>query len=241
MKICLNCNKETTNPKFCNRSCAAIYNNKNCQNTISARRTKTKQCKNCSKLIFSSRDFCSNLCVHAYNREINPPNTSYENIKNFRKRRNEELVKYKGSVCYKCGYYKSLSALSFHHINPENKSFEISKNLHKSLNVLKFEADKCILVCERCHREIHFKDSTKSFRRKNKLKSLEYKGTKCSICSYDSCIRALDFHHLNPNEKEYSISGIMNHRWSFIKKELDKCVLVCANCHREIHDKLCII
>ena len=51
-------------------------------------------------------------------------------------------------------------------------------------------------------------------------------------------IEALEFHHLNPNEKDFIISDrnlILD--WNIIKKELDKCELVCANCHREIHSK----
>ena len=44
-----------------------------------------------------------------------------------------------------------------------------------------------------------------SSRRRLKKKLVEYKGGKCEICGYDKCIAALDFHHLNPNEKDYSI------------------------------------
>lgn len=51
--ICLTCNKETTNPKFCSRSCSVIYNNK-----LSPKRRLTKQCKLCEVLIPSNRTFC---------------------------------------------------------------------------------------------------------------------------------------------------------------------------------------
>jgi len=70
-----------------------------------------------------------------------------------------------------------------------------------------------------------------------KKKSVEYKGGKCEICGYDKCIDALEFHHKDPKEKEFTLSKIMSYAWSRIKKELDKCVLVCSNCHREIHSK----
>ncbi len=66
--------------------------------------------------------------------------------------------------------------------------------------------------------------------------SLEYKGNKCEICSYDTCPTALEFHHLDENEKDFGISQDGNTRpWEEVKKELDKCVLLCANCHREAH------
>lgn len=68
--------------------------------------------------------------------------------------------------------------------------------------------------------------------------ALEYAGNKCSICGYDKCKEALDFHHLDSTQKEFNLSDrnlILD--WTLIKKELDKCILVCANCHREIHSK----
>ena len=75
-------------------------------------------------------------------------------------------------------------------------------------------------------------------RRRDKIKvmAIEYKGNKCSICDYNKCIGALEFHHLDPNEKEFGISAKGYTRsWELVKKELDKCILVCSNCHRELH------
>lgn len=75
-------------------------------------------------------------------------------------------------------------------------------------------------------------------KRRQKIKelSLEYKGNKCQICGYDKCKKALEFHHLDPNVKEFGISYKGYTRsWNQVKEELDKCILVCANCHREIH------
>ena len=71
----------------------------------------------------------------------------------------EELVKYKGGKCEVCGYDKCIDALEFHHINKDTKSFGIGGRLTRSLNELKKEADKCILVCSNCHREIHYKEN----------------------------------------------------------------------------------
>lgn len=88
------------------------------------------------------------------NRGINKM-TGYEKLKSYRKRVKEKLVKYKGGKCELCGYCRCYSALDFHHIDPENKSFHISANLNKSFDTLKKEVDKCIMVCANCHREIH--------------------------------------------------------------------------------------
>ena len=73
-------------------------------------------------------------------------------------------------------------------------------------------------------------------RKELKLKAVEYKGGKCNICGYNKCIDALEFHHLNETEKSFGIGAKGYTRsWEKVKEELDKCILVCANCHREIH------
>ena len=72
-------------------------------------------------------------------------------------------------------------------------------------------------------------------RRKIKTLAIEYKGGECQICGYKKYPGALDLHHLNPNEKDFGIADKGYTRsWEIIKAELDKCILVCANCHREI-------
>jgi len=71
-----------------------------------------------------------------------------------RKKNKQLLVEYKGGRCERCGYDKCISALEFHHVDPETKAM---KNLGTTvaLSKQKEEADKCILVCANCHREIH--------------------------------------------------------------------------------------
>lgn len=79
-------------------------------------------------------------------------------------------------------------------------------------------------------------DQTVERQRRLKRLSLDYLGGKCLICGYSHCQEALDFHHLNPEEKEFSLAAL--HTTSFsekIMKELDKCVILCATCHREVH------
>lgn len=76
-------------------------------------------------------------------------------------------------------------------------------------------------------------------RRKVKKLAIQYKGGKCERCGYDKCSRALEFHHLDPNEKDFGIGHKGYTRsWEKVKEELDKCIMVCANCHAEIHDGL---
>lgn len=66
--------------------------------------------------------------------------------------------------------------------------------------------------------------------------AVNYKGSKCEVCGYYRCIEALEFHHKDSSEKDFSISQKGYTRsWKKVKMELDKCILLCANCHREIH------
>lgn len=72
-------------------------------------------------------------------------------------------------------------------------------------------------------------------RRKVKLMSIEYKGGKCVVCGYNKYPGALELHHIDRLSKGFGIGDKGYTRsWEKVKAELDKCVLVCANCHREI-------
>lgn len=74
-------------------------------------------------------------------------------------------------------------------------------------------------------------------RRRLKVMAIEYKGGKCQICSYNKCVAALVFHHLDPYQKDFGLSMRgLTRSWEKIKQELDKCILLCANCHQEVHD-----
>ncbi len=76
-------------------------------------------------------------------------------------------------------------------------------------------------------------------KRRDMLKQMavEHKGGQCQKCGYNKCISALDFHHIEPQHKDFGISHKgLTRSWEAIKKEIDKCILVCANCHREIHE-----
>jgi predicted transcriptional regulator len=78
-------------------------------------------------------------------------------------------------------------------------------------------------------------------KRRRKLKELavEYKGNNCERCGYNKCIDALEFHHLDPQKKSFSIGNKgKTIAWKKIKNELDKCIMVCSNCHKEIHYEL---
>ena len=82
-------------------------------------------------------------------------------------------------------------------------------------------------ICNSCH------VNARRFRVKHQ--AVEYKGGKCSLCGYNRCEAALVFHHTDPTKKGFGFSGKHALSWSRLKKELDKCVLLCMNCHAEEH------
>jgi hypothetical protein len=59
-------------------------------------------------------------------------------------------------------------------------------------------------------------------------------GGSCGICGYDKANEALEFHHVDPDGKDFAPAA-KNKSWKKIKDELEKCVMLCSNCHREIH------
>jgi len=83
-------------------------------------------------------------------------------------------------------------------------------------------------------------EAVKRYRKKLKNKIVESMGGGCCICGYNKSHRALDLHHINPEDKEFSLSSVMAHpiKWEKVVPELRKCVLLCSLCHAELHDGL---
>lgn len=72
-----------------------------------------------------------------------------------------------------------------------------------------------------------------------RAKALEFEGGKCEMCGYLCCEQALEFHHEHEGKKAFGISAKGYTRsWRKVENELRYCILVCANCHREIHTKM---
>lgn len=99
------------------------------------------------------------------------------------------------------------------------------ENFYKNKSAVRFQ-----YLCKSCSNEL-----AQERQRNIKKQSVEFKGGKCKICEYDKCIGALDFHHLNKNEKEFGISTRGGLTFEKLKNELDKCILLCKNCHSELH------
>jgi len=88
--------------------------------------------------------------------------------------------------------------------------------------------------CKKCSNDV-----TVLRQRAFKQKCVDYKGGKCNHCGYSKSIAALEFHHEDPTQKDFTIASSRLTAFSDkIKQELDKCLLLCANCHREEHERL---
>lgn len=74
------------------------------------------------------------------------------------------------------------------------------------------------------------------FRKRRKENLIKLCGGRCCLCGYDKCSGALEFHHIDPQTKSYQLSSGNCHKIEDDIAEAKKCLLVCANCHREIHN-----
>lgn len=79
------------------------------------------------------------------------------------------------------------------------------------------------------------KEKQTNFREKRKERILRVMGGRCAICGYNKCSDALELHHIDPSQKEFGISARVDISWEKTSEELKKCILLCANCHRELH------
>jgi len=146
----------------------------------------------------------------------------------------------KSTVSKICREYKLTMNRTFSEITISNdnkskikKAYDEVKSTRKVAKLLNISRDSVIKVISN-KRKKQISNNVISWRKRSKLKLIEYKGGECERCGYNKCIDALEFHHIDPNEKDFAISG---KSWSFekLKNEVDKCILVCSNCHKEIH------
>lgn len=88
--------------------------------------------------------------------------------------------------------------------------------------------------------KLHKQRSAKAARLSMKLRAIEYLGGMCADCKKMPHHACMEFHHCNPENKEFSLSSILAQvsAWIRIKNELDKCILLCSNCHQIRHWEL---
>lgn len=149
-----------------------------------------------------------------------------------------KLVELSGGKCVRCGFNKK-HLLQFHHVDPSTKKFSIGRNDYR-FSRLAEEAEKCILLCGNCHVLEHSKKEVASqVDRLRKNAMLNYIGSStCSQCGESKSQHILEFHHVDHSSKEFNINSYRGSHLilpEYIKVELDKCIVLCRNCHLEQH------
>lgn len=152
------------------------------------------------------------------------------------------LIDSLGGVCEHCGDDR-FYVMNFHHVlDNVEKSFNFCGSTQNRLSTLIAESEKCIILCYNCHQKHHMKTTNVDKRRTNTKRILfEYMGTSACKCCGESESRILHFHHVR--NKIISISQWITNKNiktidelnDLIKTELDKCILLCPNCHAETH------
>jgi len=105
--------------------------------------------------------------------------------------------------------------------------------------IARCKSEKDRIRCKKCRRVFG-----KKCRQKRKRGLIKHFGGACVRCGYNpiadsnKSLGAIEFHHRNPEEKEFNVGdGVANGRsWKECVEEAEKCDMVCANCHRELHD-----
>lgn len=139
-------------------------------------------------------------------------------------------------------HYCSKSCANKH--NPRRSKEGRCKTCHTSISASRTYCPQCLQQFRNKNKEqtkekrkLYLRDAVKSYVRRLKEQAVSYKGGKCQICGYNRYNGSLDFHHIDESQKDFSISG-KSISFQRLKPELDKCILVCSNCHREIHGGL---
>ncbi len=95
-----------------------------------------------------------------------------------------------------------------------------------------------VVHCDDCNSSV----TTQSYwqiREKRKAKLVAIKGGKCIVCGYSKSLNCLHFHHRDRSLKKFTISGgsLLYRAWSSLVAEVEKCDLLCSNCHGELEER----
>lgn len=110
------------------------------------------------------------------------------------------------------------------------------KTKHRPFNVKDYTEEEKELLRIKRNKRTTVSNRNRARERKQQIIDTKF-GGKCMACGYNRCSQALEFHHKNPDEKsfELNIAKLGQLSMETINDEVSKCVLLCANCHREAH------
>jgi len=211
---CKFCSKEFTKPNLVKHEPACKLNPKN-----------IKHCLNCGEIITSktSDKFCSQSCSASYNNVRKKP----KEYKKLCSRCGEEFIikGHKKAAIKVCGNCSWETCVVCGDPLPEDR-----KKLHART------CYRCKKKSRNIPRDAKTKEKRNASLLRRKKKLVELNGGKCSICGYAKNLAALDFHHVKEKTFNLNTAAFEKH-WDTLLEEAKKCILVCANCHHEIHNK----
>lgn len=224
MNICLFCKLETTNKKFCSRPCAASYNNK-----LYPKRIKSNRICACGALIKNEKKVC-NTCYNLAIREnwcieLKPLVDSGKSS-----RRIANILGISQTAL--------LHRLKKCNLNLKNNIITEHTCHYCNASII----DKSSNFCSQEHKNLYYKNTDYYKERYEKGKDIRSTlltqfNNVCSLCGYNKNSAALVFHHIDPKDKKFSISvkSCVYKSTTELQEEVNKCILVCANCHAELH------
>lgn len=166
-------------------------------------------CANCNNETKNPK-FCSRSCANVYNNSVYKKRVLKKKCKTCPRK-----IKSSRTYCDKCW--------EEHRRNTKYSPCKIH-------GIQKFSHDGKTFRCSKCHNE-----KTARHRRKVKSRLVDIFGGKCQCCGYSTTVWALTFHHVDESTKEFSIGSGDTRAWTKVLEEAKKCILVCFNCHQEIH------
>ena len=185
-------------------------------------------CEKCGKEhsgTYGSGRFCNIKCANS--RIIS---------NDIKERISKKLRKYEKKFCKKCGKklrYNNKTLLCkkcLYSIEFVQYCASCGIALNKENSLKKKNNEKFYSYCNKC---LYEKQKRRWIERKKE--AVEYKGGKCIVCGYNKCMGALEFHHVNLENKNFGWTKMRFLSEEKMFLELDKCILMCANCHREEH------
>ncbi len=114
-------------------------------------------------------------------------------------------------------------------MTPQKNATMVRKCKHHGESIFS-QDNRGYWVCLKCKAR-----QTSEAGRSLKQKMVDYAGGCCIVCQYDGYIGALEFHHVNPATKSFEVNSRCKRSWDAIIEEIAKCVLLCSNCHKEVH------
>jgi len=145
-------------------------------------------------------------------------------------------------ICLKCGCgFKCRQIINGKKVSLYKRKYCLDCSPYGQHNTAKLEKPKrkrqySTNISEESRKKNRCK--TRAWRRWIKKHLIQYKGDKCEKCGYNKpYLSSYDFHHLDPADKDFNISRMSNSRdLAALEREVEKCILVCRNCHAELHE-----